>query len=585
MPDSPENSPTRTLRERIGGRWAIAWQAYLITAGLGLFALLAGESSTTTTGSVAVSWIALWLLASVALGALLLAANVSVFRNRRVHPVAVGWVIAFDGLCGIVFSLVVGIGAQTLALPTNQSILERCVLNVLYAIWWGPALSYFFDYREQAAITRRQLIADSVALELARMQQSEILDRIRTEINEEIGAELNPAREHVEALLNITTAPDGSTLPVSREEWESVSNLLLGTADNSVRPLSKRLWQRTEERYPKTPWWSLVVNIVRYQPFRPFAYALIDLFGTLVVQMKVFGVARGILLLLAGLAITIPVGLLANVLMRRRPGWHAAIFMAGSLLILTSVLVRAELREVWIPGSASIPWQLTQMIASLIVTFATSGFGAWRDKENELRSNVRADIQHDQVESIARSRQVASLARETAQSLHGSVQTRLVTCAMVIEQAAASEDESTLNLALTEALSALGAPATPSLTTSSLSSEVARKVSLWEGFCTFDVQIDSMASLRLQGDAPAVGRVVEEAIANAIRHGKATHIDIDVTADAHQALHVVVSDNGIGPQGGRPGIGSAYLTQVSQGQWAITPTVEGSRLEVVISPN
>ena len=202
-----------------------------------------------------------------------------------------------------------------------------------------------------------------------------------------------------------------------------------------------------------------------------------------------------------------------------------------------------------------------------------------------MRSNVRADIQHDQVESIARSRQVASLARETAQSLHGSVQTRLVTCAMVIEQAAATEDESTLNLALTEALSALGTPVAPARTTSTLSSEVARKVSLWEGFCTFDVQIDPLTALRFQNEAPAVGRVVEEAISNAIRHGKATHIDIDVTADTPQALHVVISDNGMGPQGGTPGIGSAYLAQVSQGQWAITPTDEGTRLEVVISPN
>jgi len=310
---------------------------------------------------------------------------------------------------------------------------------------------------------------------------------------------------------------------------------------------------------------------------------LIDLFGTLAVQMKVFGVAHGVMLLLAGLAITIPIGLIANVLMRRRPEWHAPVFIAGSLLILSSVLVRAELRELWIPGSASIVWQVTQMIASVIVTFATSGFGAWREKEDELRGNVRADIQHDQVESIARSRHVASLARETAQSLHGSVQTRLVTCAMVIEHAAATEDESTLNLALTEALSALAAPVKATHAASTLSTEVARKVALWEGFCTFNVQIDPAASRRFQPEAPAVGRVVEEAIANAIRHGKATHIDIDVTADTNQTFSVTISDNGVGPQGGIPGIGSAYLTQVSQGRWALSPTVAGSQLVVILS--
>ena len=32
MPDESELLTPRTLRQRIGGRWAVAWQSYLITA-------------------------------------------------------------------------------------------------------------------------------------------------------------------------------------------------------------------------------------------------------------------------------------------------------------------------------------------------------------------------------------------------------------------------------------------------------------------------------------------------------------------------------------------------------------------------
>mgnify|MGYP000163771967 CR=1 FL=1 len=43
MPDASELLTPRTMRQRIGGRWAVAWQSYLITATRGRMALLAGE--------------------------------------------------------------------------------------------------------------------------------------------------------------------------------------------------------------------------------------------------------------------------------------------------------------------------------------------------------------------------------------------------------------------------------------------------------------------------------------------------------------------------------------------------------------
>jgi two-component sensor histidine kinase len=198
----------------------------------------------------------------------------------------------------------------------------------------------------------------------------------------------------------------------------------------------------------------------------------------------------------------------------------------------------------------------------------TSGFGAWRNREAAQLANLRAVVEEESEAVRERSAQIAMLARETAQYLHGSLQTRLVACSLAMEQASDTGDVAALEQALAEALSALETQATPVSPARSVRDEVGRKVDLWDGFCEFDVTMDDDIA-----DSPdhavVVGRVVEEAISNAIRHGHAPRIQVSVTRDAGDRLLVGVTDDGIGPQGGSPGLGSAYLAMVSDGTWSI----------------
>jgi signal transduction histidine kinase len=80
-----------------------------------------------------------------------------------------------------------------------------------------------------------------------------------------------------------------------------------------------------------------------------------------------------------------------------------------------------------------------------------------------------------------------------------------------------------------------------------------------------------------------IGRIVEEAISNGIRHGKATSIHISVARLDGATVRLVVLDNGRGPQGGAPSLGSAYLQQASANRWSLTPEHQGCRLEVFVT--
>lgn len=583
MLDGPDPLTRRTARQRIGGRWALAWQTYLITGALGLVAVLAGEAQSTGQSLPVGSWLILGLAGSLAIGLLLLVFNATIFRHRRTAPLPIWVVVAADGFLGLVFSLVVGIGAALLDVPTSVGLLERCILNMLYTMWWGPTLSYFMDLREQWITERTTLIAESVQVEAASAQQAVFMDRLQREIDDELESELGPARVRLESLRREFdhSGPGGDVR--AAPAWGEAAQVLRGAVDDAVRPLSRRLWHQELSPYPRQRWWSLLANIVRYQPFRPFALAVIDILGTFSASIRTFGAARGLTLLLGGLACSMLVMFAANALMRRFPARHSAIFIGGLVALQSVVLLRAEVRELWVPGSAPASWMITQVIAGLLVVLATSGFGAWWDSRTQVRANLREELHEEQVRSMARSAQVALLARETSQVLHGAVQTRLMSCAMVIEQASASGDSQRLTAALNEAITILDQPLPSAPTSQSIEREVDRKLALWEGLCTFEVGISSAALAAQTTSSVTIARVVEEGISNAIRHGRAAAITISISRHDDATVRIVITDNGLGPQGGGAGLGSAYLLQASADRWTLRASEPGSQLEVLVS--
>lgn len=72
-----------------------------------------------------------------------------------------------------------------------------------------------------------------------------------------------------------------------------------------------------------------------------------------------------------------------------------------------------------------------------------------------------------------------------------------------------------------------------------------------------------------------ISRVVEEAINNAITHGEASRIAVD--ASGGEGFVVVdVTDDGLGPQGDAPGLGSALFDSLCR-YWELTAAPQGSR--------
>ena len=165
--------------------------------------------------------------------------------------------------------------------------------------------------------------------------------------------------------------------------------------------------------------------------------------------------------------------------------------------------------------------------------------------------------------------------------LHGAVQTRLVACAMMIDNSSKSGDETSLNLAMLEALSILQAPLPISESEITLGAEVSRKLALWRGLCAFELQIDPRLVDVTNPEPREVGRIIEEGISNSIRHGGASKILVSVMSGADGSVVVQIDDNGSGiskPSQGKPGIGTAMFASATGGSWSLSSLEQGARL-------
>jgi signal transduction histidine kinase len=108
-------------------------------------------------------------------------------------------------------------------------------------------------------------------------------------------------------------------------------------------------------------------------------------------------------------------------------------------------------------------------------------------------------------------------------------------------------------------------------------------VTRWAGFIALDVAVDDVARGLVGTDRDRVGQVVEEAIVNAVRHGLASSAQI-VIAISDRGVEVKVTDDGIGPRDGRPGLGSTFFDLASAGAWSLAAGEQGGALLTVQIP-
>lgn len=445
----------------------------------------------------------------------------------------------------------------------------------------GTALVVFENSWVAERDRRNRLLEEAIAVNTMREDVVDINERLRVALNSDIDDALAPARVSIEERLI------EQERRVTDDDWEAIAVELRSAANNTVKPLSRRLWASTAAQSQPIKFRWVVRNIITKQPFQPLLLSIVTLTG-LVDAVEIFGLLQGILSIAGAILVIYLLLGGANIVMKRKPQHHAAIFITTTIVAMSAGLLNFPIRNF---AGTRYTWFefIVGFVLGTIAILMTSSIGSIRTHRDDVARTFQSDIDREAVQLMTTSRQAAQVARESARILHGTVQTRLIACAVAIEQAAESNDTEAYRVALHEAQQILRAPV-PGVERAhtTMAEEVQRKVGLWEGLCSIRVEIDPDVAAMPGRRARDVGRVVEEGLSNAIRHGGAKEIAVRVTegqvgrAPGGDGVAVVIEDNGSGPGNGKPGLGSALLDSVS-GTWELGATDSGARLHVVLS--
>lgn len=575
-------------QSRIGGRWAISLPAYVVgvVLNVAILALTGGQIGADEMRlHDAPKWILVGLVASLVVGTYALAADASLFKNRRIQPVPAWLAIGFHLGVGILFGLVVVLGGDYYIESSQQNPYVRIGVIGLIGLWWGLTAALVLEARDRFNREREDLLDKAVSLELASISEAETAMKLRSAISQEMGPVLDATREQVDQALSGFATQTQVLLPI--EQWWKISQSLRQTADSTVRPLSHQLWEATSKQYPRPRLGRVLSRLVLYQQYAVLPTMIILAIGYLPAGIYDLGPIYGSLatVLMAGGA-----GLLlalANFVMRKAPNLHALYFIGAFVLVeIYAVVYLAALAQSQGKAFSMSAEIIGGAIAVANSTLLPAAYASLNGVRDEVLEEFRVDTNRAQVLQLANAIQLARATREAARELHGSVQTRLISCAVAIEQASRSGDIDQFRRALNTSIAILDAPLPDAAedTSRTVGEEIERSCSPWSGLCLINTRIDEQLKYMRGPVAMAAGRIIEEAVGNACRHGLADEIAIDVRSIPGPAALFDIKDNGSGPTDGAPGLGTAMLAGISRGQVSLVGRPEGGAQLVVTVP-
>lgn len=397
-----------------------------------------------------------------------------------------------------------------------------------------------------------------------------------------------------DALERVQTRLDAELRALALETAPSAVSSLENLAGDVVRPLSHSLareipqWEtEIPDAAPRVRWVDVWRDPVPSAAIRPLILPAALLVIALPAAALVYSPLNGVTTVIAGLSVLVGVLALGRLWLVRRPPRRAGMaWLAVIAILLTAAFFTsraAAIGERGDPSAGAIPSLSLFVVPVFGLIIATvSMMGArMRGITAELAVTTSqlkwtlARIHTQQWEQSGR----------LSRALHGPVQSmlhaRLLRLRRELDSGAVSpvglEDlERDLQVALASALS----PAQPR----PLADVLTDVADTWQGLAAITWTVDPEAAECIDRDplcTLVLADLASEAVSNAVRHGKATRVDVDVDLDGERddLVRLRVTDNGSVPETEGVGLGTTLLTRCTY-DWSLSrgPTTLTARL-------
>lgn len=451
------------------------------------------------------------------------------------------------------------------ALPQGQ----RMLTNLLYTLLaMGVTIAAVTASHEQRD-RRLLLIAEQQRLLDANAAMSDRLAQAQEDLRRETHEVLDPALASVRELLEagedradtarvvdaLSAAVSDVIRPMSHRYSGEAAPIEALPPPRDLAPVGVMSWLRDRVDAPAAirPVPITALSVLGFAMMAPIAKAPLPAY---ILTLSMFAVTAVVLLVIR--AAWPPIW-------RRIPAGWAIVALAGVCLIVYMSLGLLFSWDAW-----SDSWMRFWLMSAgyrTIMSVAVAMFVM----VTQRRSEVDAEIYEVNIglerHVAAMRREAWSIRRQMSLVLHGSVQSVLVSSIMILSREGAHHRAEEVRLRLDQALRAIDLDNEASDVVEHGLREI---VGLWAPISEISVEVSPAASAALAahpGRRSACLEIVREAVSNAVRHGRATHVHMSIELDDQDLVTIRVRDDGAGlsdeaAAGRLRGLGSAMMDEV-----------------------
>lgn len=350
-------------------------------------------------------------------------------------------------------------------------------------------------------------------------------------------------------------------------------------AEFTIRPLSHRIWSEQAKSLPNFSIRELSQISLLNGTTAPVPFTLIIAPGIwvwLIEKVNILEASFAMVLILV-----------LNLTLQWLSGKTGRLSRAGAIsrfVLLQSCLVGFT-TLIMVSTAQQTAADVVAVIVALAVWFPTF---SWLLGIYIAGNRTRAELQEELaqfIDGVAAERQLANSiqraeSRALAQALHSQIQNELLSTALKMEQGVlvSGEEIATQLAEVEQSLERLGE--TGVQTPGALAEVISSSIDAWEGFLKIE--------LALEGDlnpwnnrSVEIEQVLNEALSNAHRHGRASVAQVRFQGD--EILELTVIDNGVGIGQAKPGLGFQLFEEIGRGDYSITNLESGTSLSLRIA--
>lgn len=536
-----------SLREHIGGRWAISLTGFLIVWPFTLITL-ASDITSMPEGNQWVQWTVAAIVSYLALGAVFLLASLTIFRNRRQRPVPILWVAALGAVASILRAEVNSTLVWQFDLISDYAseLPVRLVTNVLLGAIMYPLLSLGLSLVSTFTSQRRLLLSQETELQGQRMRTTGESHILEAAIRASIAGEF----AHVIEKGDVSAARN-----MSHQMW------------NSAAP----------EEYPRLRLTTLMRRALTRNPYATLPVLVIWGLSTWGSSIQALGAGPASVRMLLCFGVIIAAFTVGRKLTAAHPRHALAIFTISMAIVLsfigpvTSFFFDPNFVEAVPVTIANCLWLLTIVIT---ISFIRNSL----TYSEEILDELQRDVAQSEVALLAAQKEEQRIRIELATLLHGSVQSRLLTAAAIMSQPDVSNRGVQITDALNNVTEILNAK---EHVHTSLRSSLNLVADPWEPLMDIEISVDPDVSD--SRDIHVFVHIAQEALSNSFRHGNARRVNIAIRSHPRETVMTII-DDGIFHTDQQSGLGTALIDSLAPGKWTRTSSSDGGcELTVVTS--